>query len=150
MSGWPSAVIPTGWYSLNAPHVCELLCCRGGGGETKNHLAERVKDLWRFGRWWWGVSESRKWCQSCLDSFQPAPACGHSPEQLLKNWIPAPHPSLQPPLPLIFHAGSYMFSHFPEVFFSSPPPKRGSVKQLLSTSAGKTKTWMGKLCFPKK
>lgn len=43
MSGGPSAVIPTGWYSLNTLHVSELLCCLEGGKKLKKSFGREAK-----------------------------------------------------------------------------------------------------------
>lgn len=65
---------PTGWYSLNAPHVCKLCGGEGRGGAWHKRAESDVRAAWtRFSRT--PGRSSKRW----------AVVCGHSPEPLLKT-----------------------------------------------------------------
>lgn len=84
---WPDEQLtaclhPTGWYSLNAPPICELSGCW-----KKREKREGKKSVHGQRGNGGGTHGIKEWCHSCLDLFQPDPwqeHCGHSPEPLLK------------------------------------------------------------------
>lgn len=116
---------PTGWYSLNAPHVCKLSGC----WKNKNRLAEGGEGGTH------GIQEQG--VMSELPGLVSAgPGAWTFSRAALKNWIPMPP-----------HLFFFFLSMRALICFQIFQGFSQNAAAIALHLCWKNETWMGKLCF---